>query len=218
MFLKTQAIVLHSVKFGDSSLVVKLFTREKGVLSFLVNGVRSQKPKFKSSFFLPLTLVDVIIYYKFNNQLQRIKEIKIETPYVDVHYNPNKIGICFFIQDFLNKILKYEVQNSELFDFLKLSLETFDSLKTGCTFFHIQFLLKLSPFLGYSFINEHGYDSINNEIYQLLYELNQKPYGFDSKITYSPKILLNQILKFYTKYFEQLLPLKSLDVLKELYN
>ena len=59
MLSKTQAIVLHSLKYGETRIIVDMFTRKFGRLSFIVNIPKSSKSKVKKQFFQPLTLLEI---------------------------------------------------------------------------------------------------------------------------------------------------------------
>ena len=59
MLVKTEAIVLHSFKLGESKLVVDMFTRETGRLSFVVSVPKTQKGRLKKQYFQPMTLLEV---------------------------------------------------------------------------------------------------------------------------------------------------------------
>ena len=80
MIKKTGGIVLGSIKYKDTSLIVKIFTRELGLKSYLINGVRVQGKGSKSALYQPLTLLDLVVYDKENASLQRISDAKIEIP------------------------------------------------------------------------------------------------------------------------------------------
>ena len=47
MIVNTDAIVLRAVKYGDSKLVVDMFTRQCGRLSFIVSVPRSGRGRIK---------------------------------------------------------------------------------------------------------------------------------------------------------------------------
>ncbi|MFQ3575026.1 MAG: DNA repair protein RecO [Cytophagales bacterium] len=218
MLLKSQAIVLQNVKHGDTSLIVKLFTREKGCVSYIVNGVRSPKAKFKASFFMPLSIIEIISQHKEVIQLQRIQELRVEYMFVEIHADPLKNSLCLFIQEVLNKVLRFELQTVELFDFVRYSLEVLDQIESGKKYFHLQFLLKLSAHLGYSF-SEHAelVYGTDRKMVDALEELKKEHYGLENQISFSIKTMLDYLLRFYAKHIDNFLPLKSLDVLAEVH-
>ena len=74
MLNKTRAIVLHHVRYGETSIIITFYTEKYGRLACMANGVRSRKARFPAILFQPLTIVDTDFYYRQNREIQRIKE------------------------------------------------------------------------------------------------------------------------------------------------
>ena len=72
MLTKTQAIVLHSLKYGESRLIVDMFTRTFGRQSFIVSIPKTTKGKIKKQFFQPLTLLEIETDIRPKLQLQKL--------------------------------------------------------------------------------------------------------------------------------------------------
>jgi len=64
MLIKTRGIVLQQFKYLDSSLIVKIYTEELGLQSYMVKGSRSKKSTQKPAYFQPLSLIDLVVYHK----------------------------------------------------------------------------------------------------------------------------------------------------------
>ncbi|WP_373396659.1 recombination protein O N-terminal domain-containing protein [Algoriphagus halophilus] len=77
MLHKTSGIVLSYIRYKESSIICKVFTRELGLKSYLINGVRSQNSKSKIALYQPMTLLDMVVYNKESTGLQRISEVKL---------------------------------------------------------------------------------------------------------------------------------------------
>src|SRR5882724_4224239 len=75
---KTKGIVLRTVKYGETSVIVTIFTELFGVQSYLVNGVRtsSKKGSGKANLFQPGAILDMVVYHNELKNLNRIKEFK----------------------------------------------------------------------------------------------------------------------------------------------
>ena len=73
---KSKAVVLRTVKYGESSLIVTMFTERFGVQSYMVKGIRSsgKAAAGKISFFQPAALLDLEVYQNPVKSLQYIKE------------------------------------------------------------------------------------------------------------------------------------------------
>ena len=107
MLLTTSAIVLSKLKYRDYDLIVKCYSAEKGIISFLLRGVlKSRKGQTKVAHFQPLTQLQIVTDYKSNRSLQTIKELKIETIYLSLHTHVLKSSIVMFLSEVLTSTLQ----------------------------------------------------------------------------------------------------------------
>ncbi len=165
MLVKTKGVVLQHVKYSESSLVVKIFTEELGLQSYMVKGGRSKKSSQKPAYFQPLSLVDMVVYHKENKQLHSIKEIKSAYSWHDIPFNIEKQTVLLFLDEILYKTLREESPNKKLFEFIYNSLHWFDLEKENYNNFHLFFLLQLSRFLG--FYPKTGENVANSGVFDL---------------------------------------------------
>jgi DNA repair protein RecO (recombination protein O) len=150
MLHKTKGIVLGHIKYGESSLIIQVYTEKFGIQSYIENGVRKAKAKHKMALFQPLTLLDLIVYKKSNSSINRMSEIKVNPPYQTIPYEIIKSSIGIFLAEFLNHILRgEEEENPMMFGFIHDSLIYFDQKKDEYINFHLQFLVQLSAYLGF---------------------------------------------------------------------
>ena len=124
MLQKTQGIVLHSLKYKDTSIIVDIYTEVSGRASFLVPVSRSRKAAVKSVLFQPLSLVELEADFRPNTSIYKVKEAKSFYPFTSIPYDPYKSAIALFLSQLL-----------ELSD-------------KGVANFHLVFLMRLSRFLG----------------------------------------------------------------------
>jgi len=149
MLQKTRGLVLNYLRYRETSIIVKIYTEEFGVQTYIENGVRSSKGKNKIALFQPLTLLDLVVYFKDSAGIQRISEIKVNHPYSTIPFDITKSTIALFITEVLSKTLKEEAGNPRLFQFLRESLIWLDQATEGYENFHLWFLLRLSFYLGF---------------------------------------------------------------------
>jgi len=149
MLNKTRAIVLHHVKFGESSLVLTLYTEKHGRIACMVSGVRSRKSKFPATLFQPLSLLDVDLYYRQNREIQRMKEVTCPVHYQTIPFNVSKSTIALFLSEVLSLALREEESNPSLFSFLYHSFQLLDAKDEGYSYFHIWFMFHLTRYLGF---------------------------------------------------------------------
>jgi DNA repair protein RecO (recombination protein O) len=149
MLVTTNAIVLSKLKYKDNDLIVKCYTEQLGVLSFLLRGVlKSRKGGSKIAYFQLLSQLQIVILHKENRSLQTIKETKLNNIYSTLHTNVLKSAIVMFLSEVLSNTLKEEEQNETLYSYLENALLWLDS-QSEYSNFHLLFLLKLTKYLGF---------------------------------------------------------------------
>lgn len=85
MLQKTKGIVLHTLKYNDTSIIVDMYTELSGRASFLVTVPRSRKAAVKSVLFQPLSFIEFEADYRPNATLYRVKEAKSFYPFLPFH-------------------------------------------------------------------------------------------------------------------------------------
>ena len=126
---KTKGIVLRSVKYGESSLVVTLFTELFGIQSYLINGVRSSGKKTggRAGLFQPAAILDLVVYHNELKQLNRIKEYKWACLYQSVFSSVPHFAVAMYMVELLTKCLKQPESHPELFHFTEDVLLSLDA-------------------------------------------------------------------------------------------
>lgn len=225
MIVKSKGIVLGYMKYGDTSIIARIFTEENGFGSFIVNSIRSQKTKKSIGHFQPFSLLDLVLYVKETRDLQRISEFKSYHPVHHLHHDPTKSAITLFLTEVFSKLLQSEQSpNPQLFGFAEESIKVLDALQSGVANFHLQFLLKIGPFLGFAI------DEIDNlfastdrlapssEVYNRMDALMKEPYGANLGMSRASRNeVLDEILNYYEHHAHIHTP-KSLEVLRSILN
>ncbi|PID93972.1 MAG: DNA repair protein RecO [Bacteroidetes bacterium] len=152
----TRAIILRQIKYSESSLIIKAYTEQSGLQSYLLKGIRKRNGKTGMAVVQPMALVRLVSSSSLKSDLKMIREIYTETPYYSVPFDPIKSGVLVFLNEILNQVLLEEVSNAVLFSFLFHSLEFFDQYEDSVANFHLLFLLQLSKYLG--FFPKNNYD------------------------------------------------------------
>lgn len=123
MLLSTQGLVLHTTKYGETSVITKVFTRQLGVETYIVKGVRSPKGRTKQNMLQPLSHLDMTVYNNPKKEMQYIKEMRPASQYNSIAGNGSKMAMLFFIDELLYKSLKENEPNTPLFDYITLKLK-----------------------------------------------------------------------------------------------
>lgn len=240
MLVTTEGIVLHFIKYGESSVIATIYTRDFGRQSYLVNAARSKKSQNKASLLQPLFLVDMIAYQKQSRELHRIKELRSHHVYQNIPFEITKSSTAIFLAEVLYKSINEQESYPEMYDFIKNSLLWFDLMEKGSNNFHIWFLFRLTEYLGFlpdtSRVGFEGwFDSrkgavvhfqpshpfyANKEATENLIQLSALKIHEISEFEISRKIrdtLISVLIDYYQLHFDDLGEIKSLNVLREVF-
>jgi DNA repair protein RecO (recombination protein O) len=240
MLQKTKGIVLNQIKYTDSGIVARLYTREFGRISFMVKGMRNRKRGIHNILFQPLFILDLEIYYKSSREMQTIKEFTIAYSPHDIYSDIRKSCVAIFLGEVLTSVLNEESPNEELYNYVEESIGYFDNCKKGFANFHLAFLAGLSSYLGIepgqknnsgetyfdmkngSFVQlppVHGHYS-NPDISSIMAELFAASYDSVNNIPLTG-VQRNEVLEDLLRYYHIHLPglnrIRSLEVLKEVF-
>lgn len=222
MLQKTKGIVLHNLKYGDSSIIAHIYTREFGRQSYLINGVRSKGSKFHYNNFQPLTILDLQVDHKPTRDLQRLRELHIAHPFHHIHTEVVKNTIALFIGEVLYKVLTDVESNHALFDYLEGAIQILDYCEEGCSNFHLIFLVQFTRFIGIYPENNAELDHYQPENTSIaLHDLLNIKLKDLHQLNVS-KIERNQLIKdminYYYYHLEGMGKISSLEVLQEVFS
>jgi len=240
MLTKTQAIVLHSLKYGETRLIVDMFTRSFGRQSFIVSIPKSSKSKFKKQLFQPLTILEIEVDIRPKLQLQKLSDVRLAIPFASVPFHPHKLSISLFVAEFLYHALRSEQRNELLYDYVENSIEWLDGQDGYFANFHLVFLMRLSRFLGFYPNLEHyeagDYFDLRESVFipqppvhrDFLFPEEARKVQLMMRMDYPTMHLFrmshqerNRLLEVLLTYYRLHLPdfpeMKSIGVLQELY-
>lgn len=240
MQLKTNAIVLKIQKIKDNASLIHLYTQETGRATYLLYGAQSKRKGNALSFLHPLSIVSIDINLRNSRELNIINEIKQEEATMELLFNPIKSSLAFFIAEILLQVLRTNEKDDTLFEFLCQSILKLDRETKNLGNFHIAFLLRLSGFLGFQPSIDTPYTNVYFDLKQMEFT-SQKPehqYFLRSYETEKMKLLLrmnyrnfhlyhftkserseviDRILQYYKIHTQSFGEIKSLYVLKEIF-
>lgn len=146
---KTKAIVISSLKYADTSLIVSCYTEEYGIKTYLLKGIlTSKKGKIKKALFQPLTQLEIIANHNNKGHLNSIKDAQIFYHYKTLHSSIIKQSINLFLSEILASCLREEETNKTLYHFLETAFIWLDTNDKSANF-HLLFLVKLTKYLGF---------------------------------------------------------------------
>ncbi len=105
MLTKNNSVVLSKIKYRDYDLIVKCYTQQRGLVSYLLRGIlKSKKNQSKAIYFQPLSQLQIEENYKRNQTLHFISEVKLNYIYKTLHTNIYKSAIVLFLSEVLTNL------------------------------------------------------------------------------------------------------------------
>jgi DNA repair protein RecO (recombination protein O) len=239
MIIKTRGIILRSVKYSETSLILDIYTEAKGLRSYIVSGVRTPKAKVSAGLLQVMSLVDMVCYDKDDAQtLNRIKEIKAAHTYTSLIFDVVKASIGQFIAEVARRTIREAEQNEALFNVLFDIFVFLDETQTGYANLHLTFLLELSHHFGFHphletytegsvfdlkegvFTTQEVTHFINRNLAKILRGLLETQWykSGDVKMTREERrLLLNELLNFYRYHIDNFPEINSHKILQEIF-
>jgi DNA repair protein RecO (recombination protein O) len=231
MLVKTRGIVLNFIKYRETSIIVRIYTEQLGLQSYIVNSVRKKGPTMRIALFQPLTLLDLVVYAS-SGGLSRISEFKCHYPFHSLHYDIRKSSVALFLSEIVSLTVKEEEENPPLFNFLNEAIIEYDRMETNFENFHLAFLLQLSHYLGFgttsaqeittqvAFAAPTAHASQPAVLHFQLFEHFLDALMKDPHTAVIPngkvrKELLNILIRFYQLHVDRMGEIKSLQVLSD---
>ncbi|MGE0077810.1 MAG: DNA repair protein RecO [Bacteroidales bacterium] len=241
MLQKSKAIVLHTIKYKDNSLIAYCYSEEFGRISFIVNNASGKgKTPGNAVYFQPFSIVDIVFYKKEGTDLCRLKEISISITLNTIPFDPVKRSIALFLCEVVYRTVKEEEPNPSFYNFLENAIHLLDIMQTGVANFHLIFLLQHSRHLGFypsnlwsestkyfdykngSFVNQppqHNF-YLDPEPSELISSTIKTPFYMAENLTLSHNQrlqIINGILRYYRFHLGSSLEFNSLAVLTQLF-
>jgi DNA repair protein RecO (recombination protein O) len=241
MLNKTNGIVLHTIKYGETSVIARVYTELFGLQSYLVKGARNRKGGNKMSLLAPLTILEMEVYRKETAQLHHIREMRILYPFSTLPFNVLKSSIAMFINEVVFRSVREEEPNRSLYSFLESSIRWFDLVPDHYSDFHLWFMLHFCSYLGFTpsnnYSNSRAIFNLREGLFQstlpehadyllepLSSTLNQlsvskledlATHQLSAQIRHA---LLPRLVDFYRFHIQGMKEIKSLEVLREVFS
>ncbi|MDB4921340.1 DNA repair protein RecO [Mucilaginibacter sp.] len=238
MLHKTRGIVFKTTDYGESSIVVQVFTEKFGLQSYMVNGAKKPKAKISRNMLQPLHLLDMVVYHKETGNVQRIKELKTSPMLLTIPYDVIKSSMAMFLNEVLYKAVKQQSADEQLFEFVFSAIEWLDNQTEGLANFHLLFLIRLTRYLGFYpdryLAGEADYFDLKNGVFSkykpdsILYlspphtqnftALLQSTFESIANVKLSNddrRYLISKLLEYYAMHIEGFGNIRSHEVLEE---
>lgn len=157
MIFSTPGIVLKTVKYGDTSGIITIYTRLFGMQSYMVNGIRSPGKTSRSHLYQPASMLDMEVYHNPLKNLQRVKDARWKVVYQSIFTDVIKNAIAQFMVELFQKSILAEEQHEDLYTFLESEFIRLDVSPSDVAADHpVKFMAALPSFLGFEMVNNYS--------------------------------------------------------------
>ena len=216
--IKTEAVVLSKLNYGDSSSIVTLFTKEFGKLSAMLKGGRNPKSKF-SLIVDPINHLEIIFYNNPSRDLQILSSADFKAHFHKIKEDLDKLKYAHAVIELVKNLSAEHEVNKKLFSGITRILGIIDEGKENPAVSFGRFFLFFLKELGYEFQPESGNlenITINPELFHYFQCLkkNENPGNVSPVVMNGAVTFLEIYLKHHVPDFKGL---QSLNMFKEKY-
>lgn len=164
--LHTKGIVLSHIKYGETSIICKIFTEVLGVKSYIIKGARQSKSSSqKANLYHPGAILDLVVYNNPNKQLQFIKEAHLVNKQFFYENNVTANCIMLFCVELMQELIIDELPHDDVFFLYEYIFRILDRQSQEMySNLPIFFALNISATLGYSI---EALDNYKEELFDI---------------------------------------------------
>lgn len=148
MLINTDAVVLNSRKYSDSSKISVFFSKEEGKVTTIAKGARSSKNKYGSAL-EPLSLCNISYYRKQGRELHLLSGAESIHNLKSLYELPEHMLFGLAILESLNQTVNIDEKNEELFNLLKKTIILLNANFENPFSLFVYFQLQLAEILGF---------------------------------------------------------------------
>lgn len=112
--IKTEAVVLSKLNYGDTSSIVNLYTESDGKITAILKGGRSPKSKI-GKIVDPLNYIQIIVYKKSTREIQILSNADLISYFPGIKEDLDSTKYSFAIIELVNNLTLEGEHNKKLF-------------------------------------------------------------------------------------------------------
>lgn len=211
----TEFILLHTTRYGDSSIILHTLSKEYGRKGFFVKNISR---RCVSSVFFPLAILEADTDDHVRSRMPNVRNVSLRYALNGIRNNLKKGAISVFVSEVLFRVVKEGMQDSALYDMCERNILLLDAMESDFSNFHLYFLMEFIIALGFSPAPE-DLEPFMGEHLSLMSDFISLPFSEAMLVPMSGGIrseLAERLLKYIEFHIESPVNVNSLKVLKEL--
>ena len=149
MIVRTEAIVLRTIKYGETSRIATLFTEEKGKLAVIAKGARRPNSRFGSTL-QPMSYVQVVFHYKASRNIQTLGESTHVHVFNGIAGRLESLTYGLRMVELVYALMQEEERNPSVLELLVEVLGRLNHASTPTANLFFFFQLRLATLLGFA--------------------------------------------------------------------
>lgn len=225
MIVKSDAIIIKSMKYGDSSKIISVFSKEYGKISFLAKGAYQKKSKF-AGILETMNEINATFYLKNNTDLFVISSADLINSCQNLSANINHFAVGLLILEALSIIKENRIPDDFVYNNISEILHKLKEIPANPISYFVKMMLILAEATGYELATEHLISQDNflfinlengqiikqknldlkhlfrvkTKIYNKFYEINNTDNSFLDDVSFDLNET-NDIIRFFEFYF-----------------
>ncbi len=231
---KSEGIVLSSLKYSETSLILDIYTEQQGLGSYIVSGVRKTKSR-TSNVYHPMNIIDMVAYTSGEN-LSRIKEAGYGYMYQKLDRDVISAAVGTYVIELVRNAIQDKEPDVRLYNFIRQTLVSLDEGTQLLGPLPYQFAIRLADYLGFQMQNNYSkerpyFDLSSGQFVSLLTSdksvldvslskvIHQLMSGIQTTLLskQDKEFLLDKLMFFFELHIDNFKPLRSIPVLRSIF-
>ena len=229
MIIDTSAVVLKTFPYGETSLISRCFTKEKGKVSFIIKGAQSKK-NLIAPYFQPLSFIQIIYNEREERDLQIVSKVHFINVWLKIPRSLKKMTLLQSILEITDFSLEINDPHPRLFESLIEVIELYenDGINSNLAFWFYETVI-LSE-MGFRIdldddFQSKGYGSLKIKdekecryVLESLINKNYKRISFKNISSIEKKIISNYLYNQLCYHLDGFDRLKSFKIVRNILN
>ncbi len=155
MQTKTEGVVLRTVKYGESQIIVDILTKDLGMQTYMIYGARSARSKKKGLYSIP-NMLQLDVVHQENKSIQKIQDQVLIHPYKSLHFDFMKMSTAVFIAELTSKVLSKSDVSPGTYEFVKRYFIHLDQFEGNIALIHLHYMVHWTGDHGFEFQTQEG--------------------------------------------------------------
>jgi len=165
-------LYLNHTNYGDTSVILRLYTLQYGTTSFIVKGIK--KKKGGAALLQPFHYLELSSNYRTDKDLNFGNQVRLAKVSYSITSDIRKGTVAIFLTEVLNKTLKESAPSEDVFRIIESLINYYDDAPF-IPLFHHYFLIQLIKLLG---VSPNLGNHLDNEVLHIqngIFEYNKQP-------------------------------------------